>query len=115
MASRYDNIEISRNSSERDKKKMKKRGIKFVNQFRTPNISYPTEEEQAFLDSRTVVWKVGDRFYKMANKYYGDPTYWWVIAWFNQAPTESHVVVGTTLEVPLPLDRALAIYYRRNS
>jgi nucleoid-associated protein YgaU len=71
--------------------------------------------DNAFLDSRTVVWKVGDRFYKMANKYYGDPTYWWVIAWFNQTPTESHVVVGTTLEVPLPLDRALAIYYRRNS
>ena len=66
MASRYDNIEISKNSSERDKKKMQKRGVRFVNQFRTPSISYPTEEEQSFLNTSPVMWRVGDRFYKLS-------------------------------------------------
>jgi len=115
MASRYDNMKISRNNSERDKKLREKRGVRTMRQFGTPSISYPTEEEQAFLESTTVVWKVGDRLYKLANTFYGDPTLWWLIAWYNQAPTESHITVGDTIEVPQPLDRALSIYMRRSA
>ena len=37
---------------------------------------------------------------------------WWVIAWFNQAPTESHLVIGDTIEVPISIEQALSVFYR---
>ena len=40
------------------------------------------------------MWKLGDRFYKLADQYYGDPTLWWIIAWYNRMPTESHAEGG---------------------
>ena len=52
-------------------------------------------------------WSLGDRFYKLAYKYYGDSTLWWVIAWYNQTPTEAQVEIGDTLQIPLPLDKIL--------
>jgi hypothetical protein len=32
---------------------------------------------------------------------------WWVIAWFNRMPTESHVELGEIVVVPLPLAKIL--------
>ena len=29
------------------------------------------------------IWKTGDHYYKLAHKYYGDATYWWIIAIAN--------------------------------
>jgi len=115
MTSRYDNRKIGRNSSEQYKSLFKKRGIQFIRQYKTANISYPSPSEKAFLDSDTVIWRVGSRFYKLADQYYGDPTYWWLIAWYNQTPTEAHVEVGSTIEIPLPFERAMSIYMRRSS
>ena len=114
MPSRYDNRKTAINNSEMYKKQFENRGVKFVRQYKTANISYPTLQERSFLDSPTRVWTVGDRFYKLADQYYGDSTYWWIIAWYNQAPTESHIRVGDVIEIPLPFDRAMSIYARRS-
>jgi len=114
MTSRYDNRKTAINRSEMYKKQFDNRGVKFVRQYKTANISYPTPAEQSFLDSETRVWKVGDRFYKLADQYYGDSTYWWLIAWYNQMPTESHVRVGDVIEIPMPFNRAISIYTRRS-
>ena len=114
MASRYDNREAVINRSEMYKKQFDNRGVRFVRQYKTADISYPTLAEQSFLDSETRVWKVGDRLYKLADQYYGDPTYWWLIAWYNQAPTESHIRVGDVIAIPMPFDRAMSIYARRS-
>ena len=50
------------------------------------------------------LWTLGDRYYKLADKYYGDSTMWWVIAWFNRAPTEAHLKIGDIIIIPTPLD-----------
>ena len=115
MPSRYDNSKIALNNSELYKKQFDKRGVKFIRQLRTPTVSYPTAQERSFLSSEMRVWKVGDRFYKLAHQYYGNPTYWWLIAWYNQTPTESHVAVGSVIEIPLPFDRVMGFYTRRTS
>jgi len=113
MVSRYDNRPTAINRSTRDEKLFEKRGIKFINQFKTARLNYPSVQERAMLsNSPTVVWKMGNRFYKMANEYYGNPKYWWLIAWYNQAPTESHIPVGVTIKIPMPFDKAYAIYLR---
>ena len=55
------------------------------------------------------VWSVGDRFYKLAHKYYGDSKMWWVIARFNSKPTEAHLNLGDVIAIPVPLTDALRI------
>jgi len=115
MASRYDNTKSALNDSEMYKKQFDNRGVKFIRQLRTSTLTYPTAKERSFLNSETRVWKVGDRFYKLASQYYGDPTYWWLIAWYNQTPTESHLAVGTVIEIPLPFERVMGIYTRRSA
>jgi len=58
------------------------------------------------------VWKLGDRFYKLAHKYYSNAEMWWVIAWYNQTPTESHVSPGQLIQIPLPLDKVEPMFMR---
>jgi nucleoid-associated protein YgaU len=115
MASRYDNKEVALNNSEMYKKQFDNRGVKFIRQLKTPTMSYPSVEDQSFLDVDVYVWKMGDRFYKLSSKYYGNPTYWWLIAWYNQTPTESHLAPGAVIEIPLPFERAMALYTRSSS
>ena len=109
MASRYDNKEAVKNDSEKYKEVFEDRGVKFIKHFETPKLSHATAEEIRQLDKRYHTWKLGDRFYKLAKEFYGDEKYWWIIAWYNQAPTESHVDAGRVLTIPLPLESLLDI------
>ena len=53
------------------------------------------------------IWMSGDHFYKLAQKHYGDPKLWWIIAWYNTRPTEAHVKVGDLIRIPIPLEKVL--------
>ena len=53
------------------------------------------------------IWKSGDRFFKLASRHYGDPELWWVIAWFNKIPTESHAKKGQVILIPKPIAKVL--------
>ncbi len=97
------------NDSDLYRKTLKDRGVKEITQYRTPNLRHPTVKERASLDRISHVWKTGDRFYKLAHKYYDDPKLWWVIAWFNQTPTESHVSLGQVIRIPMPLEKVLSL------
>ena len=55
------------------------------------------------------IWKTGDRYYKLAAAYYGRPQLWWVIALYNQKPTEGHLKIGDVIKIPTSLD--LLLYY----
>ena len=79
-----------------------------------PLLTYSSPEHQEIKDEAILEldvvfhsWTVGDRFYKLAHKYYGDTRYWWVIARFNKTPTEAHVKIGQTLQIPLPAHKAI--------
>lgn len=45
-------------------------------------------------------WKYGDKLYKIAHKFYGDPKLWWIIARINLKPTDSHYSIGDVLIIP---------------
>ena len=45
--------------------------------------------------------------FKLASKYYDDPTMWWVIAFYNQKPTEFHLKLGDLVYIPVPLETVL--------
>ena len=86
------------------------RGRPYIRQYDTPKMRYPTPEEVGNLELVGHVWKLGDRYYKLAHQYYGDARLWWVIAWFNQKPTEGFLELGQLIHVPTPLEKILRYY-----
>ncbi len=105
--SRYMGRSTFTNNLEYYKEFLDERGVNLIQQYRTGKLRHPSIEEMASLERIRHVWKVGDRFYKLADRHYGDSKLWWVIAWFNLKPTEGHCKTGDVLRIPLPLDRVL--------
>lgn len=78
-------------------------------QYSTVALHNPTLAERQSLKTTKHVWTFGDRFYKLAAQYYGEPEYWWVIAWYNGYPTEVTVKKGDVLSIPLNLEQTLEV------
>ena len=73
----------------------------------------PTDEElRVELDHIERIYKTGDKLYKFAYEYYGSVDYWWIIAWYNNKPTDSHFKLGDVVYIPKQLDVALRIATR---
>ena len=49
-------------------------------------------------------WSQGDKMYKLSSKYYGDIKYWWLIALWNNSPTDSDYFYGQIIEIPSPIN-----------
>lgn len=113
MASRYKNREVYENREDVHEEMRERRGVKKIDHYASPEFKSLTPEEYSQLSTVTHTWVVGDRFYKLSHKHYGTTKYWWLIAKFNARPTESHVKIGDKIDIPLPLDRALALLEER--
>ena len=79
-------------------------------QYNSPSYNEVTEEQKDNIQSAIRIWKTGDRFYKLAFEYYGNPQYWWVIALFNNTPTESHVKPGDQILIPVDHEEVIRVY-----
>ena len=108
MSNRYSNRKKYTNRLRMYSEQLSARNARLINQYSTPNMSYPNASQIRDLTTKTHVWAHGDRYYKLASDNYGDPTLWWLIAWFNQKPTEAHCKTGELVYVPLPLERVLS-------
>jgi len=113
MPNRYDSISTVINKSEMYSNYLENRGKKFIEQLPTYVLSPVTEGLKSSISKEAHVWSSGDRYYSLSNKYYDDPRYWWLIAWFNERPTEQHNTPGDTIFIPIPLSQALTAYYGR--
>ncbi len=98
---------IIRNNTETYEKVLEERGLNKINHYSTPKLRHVSPSLIRRLNRTKHVWKVGDRFYKLAHKHYGNSKYWWVIAWYNKRPTESHVNLGNSIYIPHPLEDVL--------
>jgi len=107
MVSRYDSREMFINAEEKYDDLLAKRNTKSILQYNTANLKHPTSTEIANLTTVNHVWREGDRFWKLAAKYYNQPKLWWILAWFNRMPTEGQVSLGDVVVVPLPLEKIL--------
>lgn len=105
-----DNRNIGVNRTVQYQELLDKKNIKLIKHYFTPSLKFPTAEELSTLTLISHSWRLGDRYFKLAHKYYGNSKYWWIIAWHNLAPTEHHLSIGTTIEIPLPLDRVLKMF-----
>ena len=86
------------------------RGVKLLHHLESPHFLTPREDEVASMNIVEHVWSIGDRFYKLADKYYNSPEHWWVIARFNSKPTEAHVKIGDVILIPTSLEILMPIY-----
>jgi len=99
MTSRYESRPVKVTTS-RDSENVKKRGNKNIIHYVGPTFDKITEDLYDSNQLEFHVWKIGTRFYKLASEHYGDPRLWWVIAYFNKKPTDSHVSLGEVVYVP---------------
>ena len=107
MTSRYDGRREAILDNPMYKELDERRGKKFFKIYRTGMLKYPTAEEIKLLSFRTHRWAYGDRYEKLSSRYYGEPRFWWVIAWFNKKPLEQDLKKGQLLNVPFPLEYVL--------
>jgi len=89
---------------------LEERGVPRITHYRTPRWPRLTAKVRRRFTRRRYVWKAGDRYWKLANEFYGDPKLWWVIAWYNEKPTEGHVKPGSILYIPLPVGKILSFF-----
>jgi nucleoid-associated protein YgaU len=106
---RYDNRQKMRNNAEQYRSYFDKRNVKHINQYNTPELSYPSREQLRDITTVQHIWTSGDSYWKLAAEHYGDPKVWWVIAFYNQKPTEFHVQLGEQINIPYPLDRIITL------
>ena len=107
---RYRNRQLVRNNLPQYESMLKERGRNFV-------VTYSTEETQPLSDSdirevKTIPYRWGhaDKFYKLAAEYYGDVSKWWIIAWYNQTPTENHLELGDIVYIPSDPEELIALW-----
>jgi hypothetical protein len=53
------------------------------------------------------VWQLGDRMDQLANRFYADDQYWWVIATVNAISYPLGVKIGTVLRIPQDVNDVL--------
>lgn|SRR3990167_6418937 len=110
MTSRYDNRKIGINNTEQYEEIIREKNINFLRHYSTPKIIHPSVDQLKSIETIKHIWNLGDKYYKLASKHYGDSKLWWIIALFNLRPTEAHVELGDIIEIPVPLEKILHIY-----
>tara|TARA_R110002110_G_scaffold140107_2_gene327191 strand:- start:6652 stop:6984 length:333 start_codon:yes stop_codon:yes gene_type:complete len=101
--SRYFGRNKATNNNEMYENLIEERGNNEILQYTTGHLKYPGPEELNRIRTTERVWRVGDKFWRLAAENYGDPTLWWVIAQFNKKPTEGHLEPGDVIKIPIDL------------
>ena len=107
--SRYGTSTILDNSNPEYADIIGRRGVRSITHISFNKFKEILIKDIPGLQIESYIWKSSDKFYKLAYQYYGDPTYWWVIAFWNYRPLESDVKLGETINIPLQLERILSI------
>tara|TARA_Y100000592_G_C5200019_1_gene190087 strand:- start:150 stop:491 length:342 start_codon:yes stop_codon:yes gene_type:complete len=102
---RNKNRVVFSNSEELYNEILSKRDITNLRQYAT--IELPDLRRIREIKSFNHVWKTGDRYFKLANQYYGRPELWWIIARYNGAPTEASLKRGDVVLIPTPIETIL--------
>ena len=107
---RYKKRLLAINETELYSEHFEKRGVGSIDQYTTPRFTHATPAQIKKMNIVHHSWTYGDKYYKLAHKYYNDPELWWVIAWFNKKPTETHVSIGDIVYIPTPIAEILKVY-----
>ena len=106
--SRYKENKILQNNAVEYKDAFINRGVTQITHYSFEKLKALKVEDIRNIDVVRHTWQSGDRYFKLAARYYNDPSYWWIIAYFNNKPLETDVSVGDTLLIPVPLSYILS-------
>ena len=102
--SRYARKIVAINEQEIYKETLKKRGVERIEQYKTITLK---DYEDFKIESIEHIWTCGDSFWNLAAQHYGNSKYWYIIARYNNTPTEAHVSIGQIIKIPIKLALAL--------
>ena len=109
VMSRFRKRKIARNSVYKDEELFTNRGVESVKQYTTPTYKDASDEQLKKIPYVSHYWVVGDRYFKLAQKYYNDHKLWYLIALFNRKPTESQIEPGEEIKIPTDVVLAMEI------
>jgi hypothetical protein len=91
-----------------------RRDLTEVRQYARLEFNSPDAEDQETMaiETHERIMAVGERMSKWAYEFYGSVEYWWVIAWYNKKPTDSHIQLGEVVSIPKDLEYAIYIATR---
>jgi nucleoid-associated protein YgaU len=107
--SRYKQSRKATNKDDMYKDVFDKKGVKNITQFRARRLRQVDEKVKQRVAFKEYIWSYGDTFWLLASKNYSDSKLWWVIASFNNKPTEAHMEIGETIRIPTNLSEVLRI------
>ena len=79
----------------------KGRDMKVIYKAAMVQMDAMTDSERAAVDTKRYTWRSSDMYWRVAKRFYGDPRLWFVIAYYNKAPTEFHLDAGQDILVPI--------------
>lgn len=107
---RYNYVKTFNNDDELYKKDLIEKDKLFINQYESVKLRQLLESEYDAFDLKSHTWTQGDTLEKLSSLYYLNPRYWFLLAYFNNKPTEFHVANGDTIYIPMPLQKVLNFY-----
>ena len=109
--SRYHNTPIFLNDDKQHKNVFfRNRDINETFQYDLSVLFYPSPDAISNFTNVSRIWGATDTLYNLSNEYYGDPKYWWVIAFYNKKASEAEFEVGDLYFIPLPLEDILGYF-----
>ena len=102
MASRYSKTAIRSLQNNLYYYYLQNRNLNKINHYETPRLKNLRSFQNLKVINHT--WIDGDRFMKLADRYYSEPTLWCVIAYYNLTPTELYVIPGMNIQIPYPIE-----------
>ena len=106
---RYSRRTKAINDVYQDDELFENRGVQSIEQHVTPKFKNPTQEELNRIDFEFHYWTTGERFFKLAQRYYNDHRYWYIIARFNNKASEAQVEEGEQIKIPTNLHIAVEV------
>lgn len=100
MSTRYRKRRVAKNNDISYDKVFEKRGVRNINQYSTPSTPGPNDESFQSIQYYEYVWSAGDRYWKLAHYIYGDKNLWYIIARYNNLPTEADIKPGQVIRIP---------------
>jgi hypothetical protein len=109
--SRYHNTPLFLNDNRQYKNVFfRNRDINETFQYDLSILRYPSAAAIANFTNVSRIWSATDTLYNLSNEYYGDPQYWWIIAFYNKKASEPEFEVGDLYFIPLPLEDMLGYF-----
>ena len=99
------NFSKGKNRNQQYKEIFDERGVKSIEQYRTPILKKIPDTVLTF----DYVWKVGDTYNNLAHKFFRNRTYWYIIALINNKPTEAHLQEGEKIKIPYDVNLVLQV------